>query len=414
MEIHNLLIIQTIIVLVSMEFFPLPISLGIISFFIITLNRLIKDRNIILIIIPILIIIRMYTGIIQLPVYKEEVSGIRIRIVQGKGEIKSINGKYLKSQGFLNVENTQDGEYLIDGTINSIKELKGVSYYTLEKIKKIKIEKNFIQQELENLVEKRIKNFTYKEKGLYRGIVIGDRTLISNGTKELFLKNGLMHILAISGLHIGVIIYIFEKLGGRLPVKKRVKEFIILFFLTLYYLGIRGTPSVDRAYIMGIIYIFGKIIYEKFSLWKGLILAFIVSIIKNPTVYKEVSFIMSYWAMGFICIWTEIKSQYLFHYNKKKRCSKTELDIKKTNGKLKLILGKLLDYIVFSVYIQLAMSPLIYLIFKKFSIIAIIKSIILTPLGIIYIYSSFLLLIFPIQGIVSSVYWILIKSMEIF
>ena len=90
-----------------------------------------------------------------------------------------------------------------------------------------------------------------------------------------------------------VFYFIFKK-----TVKnKRLIEILLLVSITLYYISVKESPSFTRAYIMVIVYLLGKLFYEKVDLGKTLFISAAVSILINPTVIFSVSFQLSYGAM---------------------------------------------------------------------------------------------------------------------
>lgn len=82
-------------------------------------------------------------------------------------------------------------------------------------------------------------------------LVLGDDSFIDEETVELFRSWGLSHLLAISGLHVGLIVglvyFILIKLG---IMTKEKAQWVMLCFLPIYALIAGGEPSVWRASIM--------------------------------------------------------------------------------------------------------------------------------------------------------------------
>ncbi|MGL4534219.1 MAG: ComEC/Rec2 family competence protein, partial [Fusobacteriaceae bacterium] len=202
--------------------------------------------------------------------------------------------------------------------------------------------------------------------------------------------------LAISGLHIGILIVIFNWIFLKLKIFKIQRNILILIVLNLYYLSINISPSVTRAYIMGTIFLLGNIFSENSSMKKSFSIALVINLAIFPNSFKEVSFILSYGAvLGIILI-----TPYLF---------KIQNYFKDKLGKYWL---KLLNYILFTFFLQLFLSPILLIYFKDYSFKSIFYSMILTPLGTLYIILSFLSLIFPLIPLNNLCYNILIKFIE--
>ncbi|MDC3415582.1 DNA internalization-related competence protein ComEC/Rec2 [Aquibacillus salsiterrae] len=87
--------------------------------------------------------------------------------------------------------------------------------------------------------------------GWVKALVLGDNEGIDPGTIELFQRFGLSHLLAISGLHVGLLVgglyYVFVKFN---IVTKEKAQTLILLIVALYPLIGGGSPSVWRASLM--------------------------------------------------------------------------------------------------------------------------------------------------------------------
>jgi len=79
------------------------------------------------------------------------------------------------------------------------------------------------------------------------GILLGERNDLSSEIKDIFLESGIMHILAVSGLHVGIIIAALYFILKLVPLSPPLKAIIIIISLIFYssLLGFRS--SVLRA-----------------------------------------------------------------------------------------------------------------------------------------------------------------------
>lgn len=85
---------------------------------------------------------------------------------------------------------------------------------------------------------------------LIRAAVLADRSALSEGVYEIFSRTGAMHVLAMSGLHLGILIGVLFVLGRLCFVNRRVLSAIVLV-LGAGLLGLSGAPlSLLRAYGM--------------------------------------------------------------------------------------------------------------------------------------------------------------------
>ena len=98
---------------------------------------------------------------------------------------------------------------------------------------------------------------------LLKALIIGNKSSLDKDIIRNFKNTGTMHILAVSGLHVGIIYLFISFLFKVFNLNKRSKEYIVsqyLIILALWcYAIITGmSPSVIRASIMLSLYIIGK------------------------------------------------------------------------------------------------------------------------------------------------------------
>jgi competence protein ComEC len=99
-----------------------------------------------------------------------------------------------------------------------LKKLEGVNYEIKGTVITVLPGGNFIQM-LRNKLKKTIENSGAKQQDVIKALTIGDKTSLDENTINIFLKTGTSHILAISGLHVGIItglfFFMFRWLLGR-------------------------------------------------------------------------------------------------------------------------------------------------------------------------------------------------------
>ncbi|WP_227934897.1 DNA internalization-related competence protein ComEC/Rec2 [Alkalihalobacillus deserti] len=89
--------------------------------------------------------------------------------------------------------------------------------------------------------------------GIMVALVFGDRTFIDGEVLEAYQRLGIIHLLAVSGLHVGMIVtMLFYSLIRVGITRERVIE-ILLFILPLYMIIAGAAPSVIRASIMAMV-----------------------------------------------------------------------------------------------------------------------------------------------------------------
>lgn len=137
--------------------------------------------------------------------------------------------------------------------------------------------------------------------------LLGDTSDLTIKTRETFSAAGLSHILALSGLHVGIIIMIisfalwpFQALGHQ---KTIIAIKIILIWL---YAGICGfSPSVTRAVIMATIYMTGRMLQRRTSAMNSLCAAALIILVFDPSSIESAGFQLSFAAVLSIILFAD-------------------------------------------------------------------------------------------------------------
>ena len=84
----------------------------------------------------------------------------------------------------------------------------------------------------------------------YRAMILGDKSLLTPEQKDAFARTGVMHVFAISGLHVGFAAGILYFALSALGVRRSFQPFAALPLLFLYVCACGGRPSAMRAFGM--------------------------------------------------------------------------------------------------------------------------------------------------------------------
>lgn len=94
---------------------------------------------------------------------------------------------------------------------------------------------------------------------LISAMLLGDRFLVSREQRDLFLITGTMHLLAISGLHVGILCSGFWLLIRTGLIERRTGYLATIFFVVFYCLMTGSRPPVMRATILVVLYCLARL-----------------------------------------------------------------------------------------------------------------------------------------------------------
>lgn len=136
-------------------------------------------------------------------------------------------------------------------------------------------------------------------------LTIGDKSLMTKELKGAFSSAGAMHVLALSGLHIGIAFAIIYRLLAPLtliPYGKFARNAAALVFIVGYTLLSGCSPSVVRAATMIFIYKIAAGTFRKTSPIQAIALALMVTCAIAPLQVKSIGFQLSYCAVAGIAL----------------------------------------------------------------------------------------------------------------
>ena len=129
-----------------------------------------------------------------------------------------------------------------------------------------------------------------------------------------------MHLLAVSGLHVGVIAFIIFFLAGIFGLPRNFKFAITIFALIFYAVMVGGRPSVVRAAVMGTVFLGSYVFKRNADIYNSLGLAAAIILICNPDQLFDLGFILSFVSVFFIIYMAPLLNR-LFRVDKIKRAA---------------------------------------------------------------------------------------------
>ena len=121
--------------------------------------------------------------------------------------------------------------------------------------------------------------------------ILGDNSKIEENILNSYQVNGISHLFAVSGMHIGLIVLVIEYILHKLKIKSKL---LIIIFILFYIFLTNYSKSVIRAGLLYIMLLFNKKHKFRLSTLKILLLLLCVSLIINPYNLYNISFVFTY------------------------------------------------------------------------------------------------------------------------
>jgi len=165
---------------------------------------------------------------------------------------------------------------------------------------------------LRNKIKEAIsKNLSFFSASILNAIILGDRQDLSFYVRDALLKSGTVHIIAISGLHIGIVVFIILVMLKVLRIPRKPRYILTILILIIYCILTGANAPVVRATIMTIILLLGYFLKREVNIYNSLSLAALIILILNPWQLFEVSFQLSFLSVASI-VWLAPKIKSIF------------------------------------------------------------------------------------------------------
>jgi competence protein ComEC len=226
----------------------------------------------------------------------------------------------------------------------------------------------------------------YKERGitgerlaLVAAITLGQKNMLDPEQKQNFIKAGVMHIMAVSGLHAVILSLFVFNLLFFLKRRFNILRVLITVLILWSFAFVTGlTPSVLRATLMFTFLQAGELMKRRVSGINSVLASAFVLILIKPSVIFDAGFLLSYSAVIYII------SFYQDFY----------LKMQFKNW----LTDKISQSAVVTIVAQAGTLPLTIMLFNRFPTYFILTNIIIVPLSnLLIVFGCLVPLLFPIR-----------------
>ncbi len=251
-------------------------------------------------------------------------------------------------------------------------------------------------------LRKRINDRFGKFRGFVKAIVIGDKTDLED-QRTILNKAGLSHLLAVSGLHVGILsLVIFLFLNIIIP-NRTISRFLLMIILFIYGAICMWSPSVTRAVLMISLYLISKVIQRRPDANNILAVSLLIITIFQPLQLFSVGLQMSYMA---VLVLLNVLPSFRFIKFKKE-----EIDVLRIGKK---ILNAVLILLVSSLILNIFLSPITLLYFNQFNLNGMVGNLLGIPLISLLLPLTLVVIFLPDFGFLVQIYQSAFKGVMFF
>ena len=231
-------------------------------------------------------------------------------------------------------------------------------------------------------------------------LTLGLREKLGDEIKQSYRVSGAVHILAISGLHVGILyVVLFYSLSFLKKTRygKIVMVLVILCALWFFALLTGLSPSVLRASTMFSFVLIGQSLRRYSNVYNSLAISAFILLFINPSLIFNVGFQLSYCAvLGIVILQPRLHNLMRSRF---------------------WLVDKISGLVAVSIAAQLATFPLSLYYFHQFPVYFWLTNIIVIPLTTLILYFGFLFFLFSVQplvaGFIGKVQALLISGMNV-
>lgn len=213
-----------------------------------------------------------------------------------------------------------------------------------------------VKEKVKNLL---YSNMDYNSASLSYASIFGDKTMLDGDVYSLFSVSGTAHILAVSGLHVGFLTSFIFWILKKCKIKDKYSFIILFVILSVYSYLCSFSPSVVRASIMSLVFIFSSVIGKRNDSLSSISFAGILILCFKPFYVFDLGFELSFASSFGIILLTPLFENLFRKIN---------------------FLNKFTKAFSLTLSAQLATFPIILHNFERLSFLSILANIVIVPL----------------------------------
>ena len=310
-------------------------------------------------------------GLVLVTIIKDTTKGINEPDPElSAGDEVKLFGKLSEPAGERNPGEFDYRKYLEPHNIHKIFYVKGI--YNVEKYSSGNL--SYLYQKIlfpaKLFANKNIETYVRGDEGAFlKGLVTGDRGDFTKEMKDYFIKAGVMHLIAVSGLNVAYIIISITLVLSLFRIPLIPKTIITILIIIFYCLFTGCQASIIRASVMAILVLIAYIIQRKINFYNIVGIAALVVLIYDSKQLFDAGFILSFCAvLSMVFFYTRFENIFISRFEFWKK------DLRK-------YFYYFLVLFFTSLSAQIGTIPITALYFGKISLISLVANSIAVPLS---------------------------------
>ena len=240
-----------------------------------------------------------------------------------------------------------------------------------------------------------ISNVVGDESGVVQALLVGRKDLIDDDIRYSYSVAGASHVLAVSGMHLGII-YVFlsfllsKLIGGQISPNRQIRSSLLILFLWFYALLTGLSVSVIRAATLFTVFELAVAFSLRTNVCNTLAFSAFLVLLFSPFSLFDVGFLLSYSAfLSLVCFAPKLVSA-----------------VKLSSGPAKYVW----NIVSATIAAQLFTAPFVLFFFHQLSPYFILSALVVIPLATVLIYLAVFSFLFSCVPLLSSVLSFLLTS----
>lgn len=296
------------------------------------------------------------------------------------------NVKQLKIGNILNIEGkvryfekaTNDGQF----DIKKYYAVKGIDFsmqdcsYTLEvcSYSVFRHSLYLLKQKIGMLLDTGLPE---RDAGVLKAMLLGDKGDMNPDIKGLYQRNGIAHIIAVSGLHITLLGMGFCRMLRKIYIPLPMANVLAFFFVVCYGQLTGSQASSVRSIIMFSLYLLAQILHKTYDLLTSMMLSATILLCVQPLYASYGGFLLSFFAVAGLSVVLPWLNDIFFQKGLVDR-------IVYTDSKKEKIIQKIKSFVIASFMASLSVAivslPIQILLFHTYSVYSVLINILIAPL----------------------------------